>query len=173
MKRDDGSDKLGQGADERDPAFWRLGAERLKRSADLAWAAGIADNGPGRHPTRVEQQLNTAFLFLAGLALEYLAMGCLLGEGSGAVDDVPGHRLRRLVQRCGIEPGADEQDLLRRAEAVLQWHSRFSIAEPMGDAALKETAPRLGGLAGMLTARHKSALDSLFVRLEAAGPGTW
>jgi len=153
-------------ADEHDPAFWWLAARRLKHSADLAWAAGTVGGAGLARPTRVEQQLNTAFVFLAGLCLEYLAMAWLVDSGR-PLDDLPNHRLRHLLERCAIEAAGEEQDLLRRAEAALQWHERFTIAEPVAEAALGEEAPQLGGWAAMLTPRHKAAFDSLFARLRA------
>ena len=161
---------------ERQPEFWWIIAHRLKHAADLSWqafAAGRAlaaeaeTNGlpPGDDTGRgIESELNASCLFLAALAIEYLAVGTLLCERSGRfLRELPSHRIIRLLEECGAALNAAQRRILHGVETTLQWHDRFTVSVHPTDLpgrAAAQYAP------GALSADEKVELDAVFNGME-------
>lgn len=161
---------------EHQPEFWWLAARRLKRTADLTWGAtrtarALRPQGPAgmSQRSRAAQDLDTAYLFLAVLAIEYLAIGALVGREPGHfLRTLPKHHIRELVQRCGVTLQPAQERLLRRVETALQWRERFGVGETREESALTEAALELGEESAPLEEADRATLDALFQTLKSA-----
>jgi hypothetical protein len=120
----------------RDPHTWLFNAAQLKRAADTVKVeigkAFAASNHPdGRVPIQ-DLYLFYSYFLLAGLSLENLAKGILIGRSPNIVSNGKlnlkmlagssnGHHLANLAAQAGIQLSAEERNILPRLKEFIVW----------------------------------------------------
>jgi hypothetical protein len=168
-----------------DPYQWLVIAERLKRSADLVWGEHASDTqrlfgkiGTGTRWSEEEASIpwpiSPVYMLLAGLALENLAKGILVGENPQLVEEgglssrvTTGHLSPGLLGRAGVGLNQHERDLVERLAVFVVWGGRYPV--PKYFSGLWPTPYPMGGIGPKTYILHddRAAFDALFARLVA------
>ena len=120
----------------RDPHTWLFNATQLKRAADTVKVeidkAFAASNHPyGRVPIQ-DLYLFYSYFLLAGLSLENLAKGILIGRNPNIISNGKlnlkmlagssnGHYIPNLAGQVGIQLSAEERNILLRLKEFIAW----------------------------------------------------
>jgi hypothetical protein len=116
-----------------EPHAWLMEATQLKRAADLVRQelTKIFAVSPQGRPRYEDAVLFNSYMLLAGLALENLAKGILVGRNSGVVTpdmfNLKGHNLQQLAQQAVPTLSKTELDILSRLTAFVTWAGRYPI----------------------------------------------
>jgi hypothetical protein len=137
----------------RDRTFWWLAAERLRRTADLAYdvakattirhfddpeAFVAAERAAGR--VNVDLELYKTAYFLYGLAIENLLKGTLIAREPSRFDDRKDftHGLIKYFDEVGIVVNTRQRLLLEQLDVLIKWRGRYPIPKKKAEWALRK-----------------------------------
>jgi hypothetical protein len=161
--------------------FWLEEAHVLKETAELCWSSDMGVNDRVKliyspHHNRVLShvteelgvELNLLYRYLISLAIQYLAIGILIGRDPGVfLQKKPGHKIVALVEACDVEPSAEQRKLLQGIENAYDWAERYPVGElARGDDELRQLTHRISAM-DRLSVEEKRTLDELYVSLRA------
>jgi hypothetical protein len=115
------------------PSAWLMEATLLKRAADLVRQelTKIFAVSPHGRPRYEDSAFCKSYMLLAGLALENLAKGILVGRNPAVVTpdtfNLKGHNLLQLAQQAVSTLSNNELDILSRLTAFVMWAGRYPI----------------------------------------------
>jgi hypothetical protein len=116
-----------------EPHTWLVTARQLKRAADLIPPAlkNIFAGSPYERPRFEDAKLCNSYMLLAGLALENLAKGILVGRNPRVVTretfTLKGHNLHQLAQQAMPTLSKPELNILYRLSEFVKWAGRYPI----------------------------------------------
>jgi hypothetical protein len=161
--------------------FWLEEARLLKETAEQSWGAnrGVVEQvkliyGPQQDQALRQStdelgvELNLLYRYLVSLAIQYLAIGMLVGrDPDHFLRQPPGHRIVALLEACGVVMTPQQRQLLLGIENAYDWAERFPVGElNNGHDELRQLTHQLS-VKDCLSAEEKATLDQLYNTLRA------
>jgi hypothetical protein len=116
-----------------EPHAWLIEAKQLKRAADLILPElkNIFAVSPHQRPRFEDAKLFNSYMLLAGLALENITKGILVGRNPGVVTSetftLKGHNLSQLAKQVTPTLSKHELDTLNKLTEFVKWAGRYPI----------------------------------------------
>ena len=160
------------------PAIWALSARRLKHSADLIFDAYEIDlQQMARNASPLEfnnLEVAGAATLLFGLAVENLLKAIIITREPKTVEDGRlrdwpgnGHELILLAEKANIRLDAQQQDLLQRLVAFVEWAGRYPVPKKVTKLALRQLNVKEPFLPLPLQSSERKLFEQLFESLWA------
>ncbi len=166
-----------------DPSQWFYTAKRLKRAADLIWDAVTMDlqkllsramfTEPWPETDLTPPiSISPVYMLLAGLALENLVKGIIIGQKPERVrtDQLDswggsGHKLRKLCEHARIQLEQDEDELVQRLQVFVLWGGRYPVPLDFSDHWPQSLPTGDEGVLTYINGNDPVVFERLFARL--------
>ena len=163
--------------------FWLLAAQRLKRSGDLvfdAYADDLEKLVKGVSHDELQNLHNLEIvgcaMLLYGLSIENVAKGLIAKANPPAVVNGKlrkwsgsGHNQKELLKEAGVTLSPQEEDLVTRLTAFVEWAGRYPIPKDVENMCVpqRNIDPSTPWVPLPFSTNEREVYDKLFARLES------